>query len=111
MFNLNPHKIKKDFSQNTILQMEFTTIEFELNMQTLFYTHFHLYWSITVRLSTDIRNDEFLFLRYSVVITIYNHVNVVTKTDNNSIVRFKLFFHTIKLEIIGHIICQSTWGL
>ena len=88
--------------------MEFTTIKFEFNMKALFNAYFHLDWSITIRFSPKIRNNEFFFLGYSIVITIYDDIDVIPESNHYSVVGFKLLLYTIELEIIRHIICKGT---
>ena len=90
--------------------MKFTLIELKFNMQAFFNTHLHFNWSVCIWFGTDIGHDKFFFFRYFVVISIYHHVYIVPQTDNDSIVAFKLFFYSVKLEIIWYIICQCTRG-
>ena len=91
--------------------MKFATIKLKLDMKAFFDSDFHFNWSIVIWLSWDIRNDKFLFLSNPVVISIDDNVDIVSKSNHNSIIAFELLFYTIELKIIGDIVCQSTWWL
>lgn len=78
MFDFNSDKIKVYFSEYTIFQMEFAVIEFELDVQTFFDAHLHFDGSVGVGFGADVGYDEFLFLSYPVVISIDNHIDIVS---------------------------------
>ena len=88
--------------------MEFTTIKFEFNMKALFNAYFHLDWSIAIRFSTKIRYNEFFFFRYPIIISIYDNIDVIPESNDYSIIRFKLLFNPVELEIVRNIIRQRT---
>ena len=111
MFNFDSHQVEKDLTQNAIFQMKFATIKLKLNMKAFFDTNFHFNWSIVIWLSRNIRHNKFFFFSNPVVVSIDNDVDIVSQSDDNSIIAFELFFYTIELKIIGNIVCQSTWWL
>lgn len=80
-------------------------------MQTLLDPHLHFYGRVKRRLITDILDNELLLFRYFVVAAINYHVKVVADSDNDSIVGLKLFFDTVELEIVVHIISQAAGRL
>ena len=80
--------------------MEFTTIEFKLDVQTLLYSNLHFDWSIGIWFSADICNNEFLLLSYSVVIPVDDNVDVIAQSNYDAVVAFKLLFDPVELEII-----------
>ena len=86
--------------------MEFTLIEFEFDMKTLFYTYFHLDWPISIWLLPNIWHDKFLFFRYAIVISVYHYVYEVSQPDDNTVVSLELFFDPVELEIIRNIVCK-----
>lgn len=77
MLDFDSYQIEKDFAQNTILQVKFALIELKFNMQTFLYSHLHFNGSICIRLLADIRHNKFLFFRYSIIVSINDHVYVV----------------------------------
>ena len=91
--------------------MENRLVEFELNMQTLFNTNFHFDHFIFSRLFLNVLNDELLLCSDFIVWSIDDNINVVPQSDYNTLIALKLFFDTIKLEIVIHIISQCSWGL
>jgi hypothetical protein len=91
--------------------VEFTTIELKFNVKTLFNSYFHLNWSISVWFLTYVWDDELFFFCYTIVITVDHYVNIVSQADHDSIICFKLLFHSIELEIVRDIICQCAWWL
>jgi len=104
MLDFNSYQIEKDFAQNTIFQVKFALIELKFNMQAFLYSHFHFNGSISVRLLPKIRHDKFLFFRYPIIVSIYDHVNVVAQPNHNSIVALKLLFYSVELEVVRHIV-------
>ena len=91
--------------------MERRMQELKLNMQTLLYTHLHLYWLINCGRLGDILNNKFLLLGDPVITSIDDDVDIVAQSHHDSIVRFELLFHAIKGKIIGHIIGEGSWRL
>ena len=88
--------------------MEITLIEFELDMQTFFNTYFHLDWSISIWFCADVSHNELFFFGYLIILSIYNDIDVVSQANHYAIVCFKLFFNSIKLEVIWYIVRQSS---
>ena len=111
MLDFDSHQVEKDLTQNAIFQMEFATIKLKLNMKAFFDTDFHFNWSIVIWLSWDIWNDKFLFLCNPVIVSIDNNIDIISESNDNSIIAFELFFYTIELKIIRNIVGQSTWWL
>lgn len=91
--------------------MELRAIELELNMQTLFDAHLHLDRSVLIRFSAGVGHNELFFLRYLVIITVDHHVYEVPKADYYAVVAFKLFFNSIELEVILHIVSETSGWL
>lgn len=110
MLDLDSHQIKVDFAEDAVLQVELALVELKLYMQALFNADLHLDWPIRLRLLSLVAHDELFLFRYSVVITIDDNVNVVPKSNHNTVVRLKLFLHSVKLEIVGDVFCEcSRW--
>ena len=86
--------------------MEFTLIEFEFDMQALFYSYFHLDRPISIWLNPNIWHDKFLFFRYAIVISVYHYVYEVAQPNDNTIVSLELFFDPVELEIVRNIVCK-----
>ena len=80
--------------------MEFTTIEFELDMQALFNSYLHLNWSISIWLLPNVCYDEFFLFCYPIVVSIDDYVDIITKSYHNSVVALKLLFNPVELKII-----------
>ena len=100
MLNFDSNKVKVHFSENTILQMEFTLVKFKFYMETFFNTYFHFNRPIYFRFSSTVVYNKFFFFSYTVVISINHHIYIVTQTNNYTVIAFKLFFNTVELEII-----------
>lgn len=80
--------------------MELAEVEFEFNVQTLLYAHFHLDRSIGIRLCANVCYDELLLLRYSIVIPVDDHVDVIAESNDNPVIALKLFLNSVELEIV-----------
>ena len=78
MFDFNSDKIEVHFAKYAIFQMKFAMIELKLDMKTFFDTHLHLDGSIGIRFGANVSNNEFLLLSYPIVISIDNHIDVVS---------------------------------
>ena len=111
MLDFDSHQIEKDFSENTIFQVKFALIELEFNMQTFFYPNFHFNRSICVWLYSDVRDNKFFFFCYPIIVSINDHVYVVSQLYHNTIVALKLLFDSVELEVVRHIIRQCAWWL
>ena len=105
MFDFNSDKIKVYFSKYAIFQMEFAMIELEFDVQTFFNADLHFDGSIGIWFGANIGNNKFLFLSYPIVISIDNHIDVVSQINHYAIVGLKLFFNPIELKIIRDIVC------
>ena len=110
MLDLDPDQVEKDFAKNAILQVEFALIEFELDVQALLYSYLHLDRPISVRFHANIGHDKFFFFRYAIVISVYDHVDIVPQPYHNSIVSLELLFNSIELEVVGNVVCECTRG-
>ena len=75
-------------------------VEFEFDVQTLLDANLHFYWSVRIWFSSQVGHYEFFFLSYPVVISIDDHVDVVSQIDDYAIVCLKLLFHPIELKIV-----------
>lgn len=84
--------------------MKFAKVKFELDMQALLDAYFHFDRSILIWFCSSIRYYEFFLLCYAVVVSIDNNVDVVPKSDHNTVVAFKLLFYSVKLKIVLHIV-------
>ena len=111
MLNLDPNQIEEHFAQYAIFQMKFAAVKFKFDMQALLYSHFHLNWSILIGFRTKIGHYELLLFGDSIVVSIDDHIDVVTKPNYNTIVALKLFFNPVKLKIILNAICKRTGRL
>jgi hypothetical protein len=80
-------------------------------VQTLLDPYFHFYGRVKRRLISNILNNELFLFGYFVVAAINYHVKVVADPDNDSIVGLKLFFDTVELKIVVHIISQAAGRL
>ena len=80
--------------------MEFTLVEFELYVKTFFNAHLHLNRNVFVRLLCRVGHDEFFLFRYTIIVSIYNNVYVITKSNYYSTVALELLLYSIKLVII-----------
>ena len=86
--------------------MKFAAIEFKFDVKTLFNTNLHLDWSILIWLRAKVCNYELFLLGDSVVVTVYDNVDVIAKSNHDSIVALKLLFNPVELEIVLDAICK-----
>lgn len=91
--------------------MELRVGKLKFDVKALLDSYLHFYGRVKRWLVTNILDDEFFLFGYFVVATINYHVEVVADSDDNSIVGLKLFFNTVELEIVVHIISQAAGGL
>lgn len=111
MLDLDSHQIKVDLAENTVLEVELTLIELEFYMQALFNADLHLDGPIRLRLLALVAHDELLLLRYSIIVPIYYYVNVIPKSNHNTVIGLKLLFDSIELEVVGDVFRECTWWL
>ena len=111
MLDFDPDKVEVHFAQNTILQVKLGMIELEFNVKALLDAHLHLDWPVGVWLCADVGHNEFLLLRYAIVITVDHHVNVISQVYHYAIVGLKLLLNSVELKIIRDIVGQSSWRL
>ena len=81
--------------------------ELELYVQTLFNAYFHFNWNIYLWLRAQVLYNELFFFCDSIVVSVYNNVDVVSKSHYNTIIGLKLLFHPVEREVISHIIGES----
>lgn len=91
--------------------MELTGLEFELNVQTIFYSHFHANRWIQLRLLLKILHDEFLFFGDLGVVAIDDHVHIVAHTYHYTIIALELLLAPVELERVACVVRQGTWWL
>lgn len=77
MLDLDSHQIKVHLSENTVLEMELTLIELKFYMQAFFNADLHLDGPIRLWFLAFVAHDKLLFLRYSIIVTIYYYVNEI----------------------------------
>jgi hypothetical protein len=76
-------------------------------MKAVFDTYLHLNGFVReTSLLYRVVHNKFFFLSDSIVVTVDNHVHIVSKTNNDTIVALKLFLYTIEGEGILARICQ-----
>lgn len=80
-------------------------------MQTLFDTNFHFDLFILSGFFWNVLHDKFLFSSNFIVWSIDDNIDVVPQPDYDALITLELFFNTIKLEIVIHIISERTWWL
>jgi len=109
--NLNPDQIEVDFAMNTVLQVEFAILKFELYVQTIFNAHLHLDGRVLDWLILQILDDKFFLFRHFGILAINRHVDVVANAHHDPIVRLELLLRLLELKWIALIISQSAWGV
>lgn len=82
--------------------------ELELYVQALFNAYFHFNRNIYLWLCAQVLYNELFFFRDSIVVPVYNNVDVVSKSYYNAIIGLELLFHPIEREVVSHIIGEST---
>ena len=87
--------------------MEFTLIEFKLDVQAFLYSYFHLYRPISIWFNTDIGDNEFFLFRYPIIVSVDDNIYVVSQLDHYAVVSLKLLFNSVELKVVGDIICKS----
>lgn len=91
--------------------MELRVGKLKFDVQALLNPYLHFYRRVKRGLFTEILDNELLLFCYFVVAAIDHHVKVVADSHNDSIVGLKLFFDTVELEIVVHIISQAAGRL
>lgn len=86
MLDFDSNKIEVDFTKNAVLEMEFALIEFELNVQTFLDADLHLDWLVNFWLLTLIADNEFFLLGYSIIVSVYNYVDIVAKSNDDAVI-------------------------
>ena len=94
--DLYPHQVKANFSQDAIFEMKGLFCELKLDMKALFNANFHLDRIVLLGLDSQVLNDEFFFLRDSIIVSIDHYIDKVSKPNDNPVVRLKLFLDAIK---------------
>lgn len=89
--------------------MKLALVEFKFNMKALLNADFHFDWIIFLGLFFCIAHYELFLLGDTIVASIDDYINVVTKTDCYASVAFMLAFDTIKLEIIRRVVPNLAW--
>ena len=100
MLDLDSHEVEVHLAENAVLEMELGMVEFEFNVQALFYSNLHLYGSVGVRFLAEVGHNELFFLRYSIVGSVDHHVDVVAQVYHNTVVALKLLLYAVELEIV-----------
>lgn len=84
--------------------MELALIELKFNVKALLNTDFHFDRIILFRFFFCITHYELFLFSDTIVASVDDNINVVTKTDCYSSVGLVLAFNAIKLEIVRGII-------
>lgn len=100
VLDFDSHQVEVDLAENAVLEVEFTLVEFELDVQTLLYADLHFDWLVRLRLLSLIADNKLLLLGDFIIVPVDDHVDVVPQPYHDAVVGLKLLLDSVELEIV-----------